>query len=140
MRTSAVPDRILTPPPIRLPASLQPEMRLLIGNWLETRRIGLADAGKLMQAESFRAYANHGAAIDRSTYSLKLVFAGLGKLYEGAKFTEKAFAILDHLVENDLGPFGLGRLMQRANSLIRNNIRPIGIPALLVECFEAARS
>lgn len=140
MNSGVFPARILTPPPVRLPAGQPLEMRQIVYKWLESRRPQLFETGKLSHAESFRAYANHGAAVDRTTYSLKLVFDGLGKLYEGKDFLEKAYSILDFMVDKEIGPFGLGPLMQRTASVVRNNIQPIGIPALLVDCFRAART
>ncbi len=140
MRADASLAKLVTPPPIRLPLGQPPALRQIVLQWLDNRRIQLADSRKLSLAESFRAYASFGAAVDRSTYSLKLVFDGLGKLYEGREFLEKAYSILDHMVNKNIGPFGLGPLMQRTTWTMRNDLQPIGIPALLVDCFRAART
>ena len=140
MNSGLFPARILTPPPIRLIDSTRPATRQIIGHWLESRRAELLTANKLTHALSFIAYANFGAAQDSSKYALKLAFDGLGKLYEGKEFMEKACSILDHMVKNALGPFELGRIMQRTNSLQKNDIQPIGVPALLAQCFSAART
>jgi hypothetical protein len=137
MKSGVFPARLLTPPPIRLPASQPPELRQIVYKWLESRRTQLFETGKLSRAESFRAYANNGAAVDRSTYSLKLAFDGLNKLYEGEELLQKAFSILDHMIKNDIAPFGLGPLMQRTFAVMKT-AQPIGIPALLVDCFKAA--
>jgi hypothetical protein len=120
--------------------SQAPELRQIVYQWLENRRSQLHEAGKLSRAESFRAYANHGAAIDRSTYGLKRVFIGLGNLTEGPKYWEKAYSILDYMVDKNIGPFGLGPTMQRTASLLRNQIQPLGVPALLADCFKEART